>query len=48
MIKNRAYQWSETAELPLVFKLKGGGGSQNVKLISFKKGSKESYKKGFW
>ena len=45
--KEQAFQWSETAELPLVFKLKGGGGSQNVKLLVTKKAVRNHIKKAF-
>jgi glutathione synthase/RimK-type ligase-like ATP-grasp enzyme len=34
--KDSAYQWLETAELPVVFKLKSGAGSENVVLVKTK------------
>jgi len=35
--KDKALQWIKTADLPIVFKLKGGAGSSNVILVKSKK-----------
>lgn len=49
--KKTAYDWIETASFPKVFKLKGGAGSQNVKLTKTKQEAKSlantAFGKGF-
>lgn len=45
--KKAAMQWAESIDFPKVFKLKGGAGSKNVKLIKTKKEAKKIIKKAF-
>lgn len=49
--KQEALRWLETAKLPIVFKLRGGAGASNVKLIKTKRQAKnvirQSFGKGF-
>jgi glutathione synthase/RimK-type ligase-like ATP-grasp enzyme len=49
--KNKALEWAEQAVFPKVFKLRGGGGSQNVKLVVSKykafKMINQAFGKGF-
>ena len=45
--KNRALAWAKTAEYPTVFKLKGGAGSANVKLVKNYGQAKFLIKKSF-
>jgi glutathione synthase/RimK-type ligase-like ATP-grasp enzyme len=49
--RNEALDWIENASFPKVFKLRGGAGSANVKLVSTKKNAKTlintAFRKGF-
>jgi hypothetical protein len=45
--EKKAYEWAEQAEYPVVFKLKGGAGSQNVILVDNKKTAKKLIRKMF-
>lgn len=45
--KKEAINWANKTTYPKVFKLKGGAGSQNVKLVSNKKRCKKIIKKAF-
>ena len=45
--KKEALKWAENANYPVVFKLKGGAGSANVKLIKSAKEAKSLIKKAF-
>ncbi len=45
--KNRALAWLEQAEFPLVWKLRGGAGSQHVKLIRSKAEAKRKIDQAF-
>ena len=42
-----ALNWAESSETPIVFKLRGGSGSQNVKLIKTKKELRKHINKAF-
>ena len=42
-----ALNWAENTEIPLVFKLRGGSGSQNVKLLKTKKDLRKHINKAF-
>lgn len=45
--KEDALNWLDKVELPIVFKLRGGSGSQNVKLLSTKSDVKKHIEKAF-
>lgn len=45
--KKEALKWSEEISLPKVFKLRGGSGSSNVKLVKTKKQAKHLIKQAF-
>lgn len=45
--KGEALAWSETAEYPVVFKLKGGAGSMNVMLVETKQQARRLIRKMF-
>jgi hypothetical protein len=45
--ENKAMEWAETAELPVIYKLKGGAGSRNVQKIRQKKELKRLIKANF-
>lgn len=45
--KKDALDWIKNAEMPVVFKLRGGAGSQNVKLFKTKSEAKKYIKKAF-
>lgn len=45
--KEDAQQWVKQTDFPIVFKLRGGAGSENVKLISTKKNAQKYIKKAF-
>ena len=45
--EKEALNWAENSETPIVFKLRGGSGSQNVKLLKTKKVLRKHIKKAF-
>ena len=45
--KNKAFNWIDTAQFPKVFKLRGGAGSQNVRLVSSKREAKKLARRAF-
>lgn len=45
--KNAAHVWANDCDLPVVFKLRGGAGSQNVKLLKTRKTLKRHINKAF-
>jgi glutathione synthase/RimK-type ligase-like ATP-grasp enzyme len=49
--RDKALEWSGNATFPKVFKLRGGGGSQNVRLVNSKDSAirliKKAFRKGF-
>ena len=45
--KNEALKWSETTTFPKVFKLRGGAGSQNVKLVHSRAEVRKMIRKAF-
>lgn len=45
--KPRALEWIRTADLPLVFKLRGGAGSQNVRLVRSRREAESIVRRAF-
>ena len=47
LVKSYAFQWSKLATYPMVFKLRGGSGSSNVKLVRNKQQCNKLIRKAF-